>query len=115
MTNITLLLFTQENCNPCYRIKQFINNLPSEQQDMIEQVNFKTPTGGRTALAEELEIEFTPTLVVANEEVVCELPDDDDYEDCDFATDAIETIVGGQAIVTALPGIISNYVVSTDA
>ena len=115
MTNVSLFLFTQENCPPCYRLKKFIQTLPSEQQDAIEVLNFKTATGSRTALAEELDIEFTPTLVVANEQLVCELPDDNDYEDCDITTDAIETVVGGQNITTALPGIIDNYILSTDA
>ena len=114
MSNITIFVFTQENCPPCYRLKDFIRTLPSEQQDAIEFVNFKTATGVPTALAEELEIELTPTLVVASEHIECELPDDDDYEACDRTTDTIEKIVGGQNITTALPGIMSNYIFPAD-
>ena len=114
MTNVSLFLFTQDNCPPCYGLKKFIQTLPSEQQDAIEVLNFKTPSGQRTALAEELNIELTPTLVVANEQVSCELPDENDYEDCSTTVDSIETIVGGQAITTALPGIIDNYIFSKD-
>ena len=114
MTNINLFVFTQPNCNPCYRLKDYIKQLPSEQQTTIEFCNYKTSNGERTALAEELDVTLTPTLVVANEELVCELPDDEDYEACDFEATVIEKIVGATNIITALPGVINNYALSED-
>ena len=115
MTNTVLFIFTQENCPPCYRLKDFIKTLPSEQQDVIELVPFKTETGARTALAEELNISVTPTMVVAAEEMVCETDTDEDgFRYCELKDDSIETIVGGQAITTALPGVIMNYLLSED-
>ena len=114
MTNINLFVFTQPNCNPCYRLKDYIKQLPSEQQAAVEFCSFKTPDGRRTALAEELDVTLTPTLVVPNEEMVCELPDEDDFESCDFEATSIETIVGATNIITALPGVINNYVLSED-
>jgi len=107
MTDIALLVFTQDNCQPCYRLKEFINRLPSEQSDLIEFVPMKTPSGQRTALAEECNVELTPTLVVAAEHVECH--DDGGIEICDMIDEPVETIVGGQAITTALPGVIKNY------
>ncbi len=107
MTDISLLVFTQENCPPCYRLKDFIKRLPSEQQDQIEFVPMKTASGERTALAAECNVELNPTLGVAAEHVECH--DEDGIEVCDLIDDPIETIVGGQAITTALPGVINNY------
>ncbi len=107
MTDISLLVFTQENCPPCYRLKDFVNRMPSEQREQIEFVPMKTASGQRTALAEECNVELTPTLVVAGEHIECE--EEDGIEVCDLISDPIETIVGGQAITTALPGVINNY------
>jgi len=108
MTDISLLVFTQDNCPPCFRLKEFINRLPCEQQELIEFVPMKTATGQRTALAEECHVERTPTLVVAAEHVEC-TEDEDGIEICDLIDEPIETIVGGQAITTALPGVLRNY------
>ena len=110
MTNTVLLVFTQPNCPPCYRLKDYIRNMPHEEQELIEMVPFKTPDGEKTALATELDIKLTPTLVVANEEMVCEEPDEQGFRVCEFRDDAIETIVGANNIVTALPGVINNYI-----
>lgn len=115
MTDTKIFVFTQDNCSPCYRLKDFINTLPSEQQDAIEFVPFKAPNGQRTALAEELDVEVTPTLVVAAEEMRCTKDADDiGYWDCNIEDDAIEVIIGGQNITTALPGVILNYILSED-
>tara|TARA_B100001094_G_scaffold55457_1_gene50982 strand:+ start:4299 stop:4640 length:342 start_codon:yes stop_codon:yes gene_type:complete len=107
MTDISLLVFTQENCPPCYRLKEYINRLPVQQQELIEFVPLRTASGQLTALAEECHVELTPTLVVAAEHVEC--TDDDGIEVCDLIDEPIETIVGGQAITIALPGVIKNY------
>ena len=116
MSNTVLFIFTQENCPPCYRLKDFIKTLPSEQQAAITLVPFKTSTGQRTALAEELNIELTPTMVVAAEELVCDVDTDEyGFRYCELKDDSIETIVGGQNITTALPGVILNYILSEDA
>tara|TARA_B100001778_G_scaffold64600_2_gene50565 strand:- start:1633 stop:1983 length:351 start_codon:yes stop_codon:yes gene_type:complete len=114
MSDTVIFVFTQENCPPCYRLKSYIKTLPSEQRDAIELVPFKTPTGQKTALAEELNIDVTPTLVVASEYLVCNTDTDDDgFRFCDLKDEAIETIVGGQNITTALPGVIKNYATTT--
>tara|TARA_B100001778_G_C18493523_1_gene586155 strand:+ start:422 stop:766 length:345 start_codon:yes stop_codon:yes gene_type:complete len=114
MTDITIFIFTQENCNPCYRLKDYIKTLPSEQQDALEILPLKTPTGNKTALASELNVELTPTLVVASESVVCDNPDEETARDCNLVAEPIETIVGATDITTALPGIFSNYICSND-
>ena len=112
MNDIVILCFTQPNCPPCYRLKDFINRLPSEQREMIEFVDFKTKDGERTALAVELEVELTPTLVVADETFECSEPDEEGIRACDFIDVPIEKIVGATNITTALPGIINNYILS---
>ena len=114
MSNTVVLVFTQPNCPPCYRLKDFIKTLPSEQQDVIEFVPFKTENGDKTALAEELGITVSPTLVVAAESIVCEETDDEGFRSCDIKDEPVETIVGANNITTALPGILVNYIFSED-
>lgn len=114
MTSTVVLVFTQPNCPPCYRLKDYINTLPSEQQDAIEFVPFKTPSGEITALADELNIKQTPTLVVAAESLVCEEADEEGYRACDIKDETVETIVGATNITTALPGVLTNYIFSEE-
>ena len=59
----------------------------------------QTATGERTALAEELAVELTPTLVVAHESVQCDYDPDMGYEFCDFEEETVERFVGANNII----------------
>ena len=52
MKQYHLYVFTRESCPPCQRLKDHIETL--SELDRADLVPLKTPTGNRTALAEEL-------------------------------------------------------------
>ena len=51
-------VFTQDGCPPCDRLKDHIQTLTKAEQAELDFVPLKTPTGSRTALAEELSVEL---------------------------------------------------------
>ena len=61
-------VFTQDGCPPCARLKDHIQTLSDAEKSELDFVPLKTETGARTALAEELSVELTPTLVVVHED-----------------------------------------------
>ena len=65
-------VFTQDGCPPCARLKDHIQTLSDAEKSELDFVPLKTETGTRTALAEELSVELTPTLVVVHETVSCD-------------------------------------------
>ena len=56
---------------PCTRLKDHVQTLTEAEQAELHFVPLKTASGSRTALAEELSVDLTPTLVVVHEEVSC--------------------------------------------
>lgn len=103
MKHYRLFVFTQDNCNPCYRLKDYIKRLPIEQQRELTFYPYRTRTGDRTVMAQELGVTMTPSLVVVHEDTICE-NDDAVIDQC-----IVESIVGAQNIITALPATISDY------
>ncbi len=103
MKHYRLFVFTQDNCHPCYRLKDYIKRLPIEQQRELTFYPYRTRTGERTVMAQELGVTTTPSLVVVHEDTICE-NDDAVIDQC-----IVESIVGTQNIITALPATISDY------
>lgn len=108
MKSYHLYVFTQDACPPCTRLKEYVSTLPQEDQAEIDYVPMKTASGQRTALAEELNIELTPTLVVVHEEVACEIDSDGD-EICDLLAQPIERLIGANNIIEHLDATIDAY------
>ena len=67
MKQYHIYVFTQDHCPPCHRLKKHIDHLTDAEKSELDFVPLKTATGSRTALAEELAVELTPTLVVCHE------------------------------------------------
>lgn len=117
MKTYKIYLFTQDNCAPCQALKDYIKQECSEaEQAEIDIVSFRAArpsqpyaTGPRTALAEELDITQTPTLVVVHEEVACSFDKDMGYEFCDPKEVVVEKIVGGNAIRNSLSANLDAY------
>ena len=109
MKNYHIYVFTQDSCPPCIRLKNFINTLPEPDQAEIDYVPMKTSSGQRTALAEELGVELTPTLVVIHENIFCELDDDSEDEFCDRVAEPVERLVGANNIIENLDSTIEAY------
>ena len=108
MKQYHLYVFTQDQCAPCTRLKDYVSSLTKDEQAELDFVPLKTPTGARTALAEELAVDLTPTLVVCHETVQCELdPDGDEF--CDLEEESVERFVGANSIIEHLPATLDAY------
>ena len=108
MKQYHLYVFTQDGCPPCSRLKEHVQTLTEGEQAELDFVPLKTPTGARTALAEELSVELSPTLVVTHETVSCTL-DSDDEEYCDLEEESVERFVGANSIIEHLQSTLDAY------
>jgi thiol-disulfide isomerase/thioredoxin len=108
MKSYELYVFTQPGCPPCDRLKAHVNCLTEAQRASLHYVPLRAPNGERTALAEELEVELTPTLVVTYEGLSCKLDADGD-EDCDYTEEPVERFIGANAIIENLDSTIDAY------
>ena len=108
MKTYELYVFTQESCAPCTRLKDHVQTLTEAEQAELHFVPLKTASGQRTALAEELSVDLTPTLVVVHEEVACQL-DSDGFEDCDYREESVERFVGANSIIENLNSTLESY------
>ena len=108
MKNYHIYVFTQDNCPPCTRFKEHVSTLTDEEKSELDLVPLKTASGQRTALAEELGVELTPTLVVCHETVQCELDSDGD-EYCDLEEETVERFVGANNIIEHLSATLDAY------
>ena len=102
MKTYKLYVFTQDDCGPCIRLKKHVATLPESEQAELDFVPLRTRENYRTALAEEHNIELTPTLLVVHEELSCSI-DDDGEEDCDGIEVSVERFVGANSIIEHLP------------
>ena len=108
MKNYHIYVFTQDACSPCKRLKEHIETLTEAEQAELDFVPLKTAYGDRTALAEELSVELSPTLVVAHETVACEV-DSDDEEYCELEEESVERFVGANSIIEHLQATLDAY------
>ena len=108
MKHYHIYVFTQDECPPCQRLKQHVSGLTEAQQAELDFVPIRTAAGQRTCLAEDLNVEQTPTLVVVDEEVECRL-EDDGFEDCNYVEEPVERFVGANNIIKHLDATIDAY------
>ena len=102
-------VFTQDGCSPCNRLKDHIETLSDAEKSELDFVPLKTATGARTALAEELNVELTPTLVVVHETVSCDYDELMGYEFCDLEEEPVERFVGANNIIEHLSATLDAY------
>lgn len=112
MKKYHIYVFTQEHCAPCHRLKDYIQRLTEDEQAELDFVPLKTSSGQRTALAEELAVELSPTLVVVHETKAYEFDSETGYEYCDLEEEAVETFVGATAIIENLNSTLDAYTYS---
>ena len=108
MKTYKLYVFTQDGCSPCDRLKEHVKTLTEDEAAELDFVPLKASSGERTTLAEDLQVELTPTLVVVHEEVSCKLDADGD-EDCDYVEQSVERFVGANSIIEHLPATLDAY------
>ena len=109
MKNYHIYLFTQEKSLPCATVKSHLNSLSSAERNEIDIVPLHTAQGERTALAAELSVSLTPTLVVCHETVKCEYDSEQGYEFCELMEESVEKIVGALPIVNGLENTLNAY------
>tara|TARA_B100001778_G_C18375656_1_gene532835 strand:- start:220 stop:570 length:351 start_codon:yes stop_codon:yes gene_type:complete len=109
MKQYHLYVFTQDSCAPCARLKKHVDTLTESEKAELDFVPLKTPTGVRTALAEELSVELSPTLVVTHETVSCDFDPDMGYEFCDLEEESVERFVGANNIIEHLEATLDAY------
>ena len=109
MKNYHLYVFTQESCPPCIRLKDHVKSLTEDEQAELDFVPLKTASGERTALAEELAVELTPTLVVVHETVQCKVDYESEEEFCDLEEESVERFVGANNIIEHLNATLDAY------
>ena len=109
MKKYHIYVFEQESCAPCTRLKSYVETLPEADVKELDFVPLKTTTGQRTALAEELNVELSPTLVVVHETVSCEYDELYGYEFCDLEEESVERFVGANSIIEHLDATLDAY------
>jgi thioredoxin-related protein len=110
MKKYHIYVFTQDACPPCHRLKKHVERkLTEAEQAELDFVPMKTATGQRTALAEELGVELTPTLVVVHETVSCDYDELMGYEFCDLEEESVERFVGANNIIEHLDATLDAY------
>ena len=114
MKQYELYVFTQPGCPPCDRLKAHVSCLTPAQQGALHYVPLRAPNGDYTTLAKDLDVELTPTLVVAYEGVHCEVDAEGD-EDCDYTEELVEMFIGANAIIEALDSTIECYTYANPA
>ena len=108
MKQYHLYVFTQDGCPPCARLKDHVQTLTEDEQAELDFVPLKLD-GQRTALAEELSVELSPTLVVVHETVSCDYSPEDGYEFCDLEEESVERFVGANNIIEHLQATLDAY------
>ena len=110
MKQYHIYVFTQEACPPCHRLHKYVDNkLSPDERAELDFVPLKTPEGKRTALAEELSVELSPTLVVVHETVQCDYDPEEGYEFCDLEEESVERFVGANSIIEHLDATLDAY------
>ena len=108
MKSYHIYVFTQDLCAPCQRLKEHVKTLTEDEQAELDFVPLKTASGKLTALADDLSVELTPTLVVTHETVSCSI-DKDDEEYCDLEEESVERFVGANSIIEHLQATLDAY------
>ena len=98
-----------QSSGPCARLKDHIETLTDAEKSELDFVPLKTAEGERTALATELSVELTPTLVVVHETVSCDYDSDLGYEFCDLEEESVERFVGANNIIEHLQATLDAY------
>ena len=109
MKNYHLYLFTQPGSEPCARVNEHIQHLTAAERAEVDFVPLNVASGERSALAEELSVELTPTLVVTHETVTCDLDRDTNEEYCELEEESVERHVGAKNIIQHLYATIDAY------
>ena len=109
MKKYHIYVFEQESCAPCTRLKNYVETLPEADVKELDFVPLKTISGQPTALAETLNVDLSPTLVVVHEKIDCEYDELYGYEFCDLKEESVERFIGANSIIEHLESTLDAY------
>ena len=110
MKQYHLYVFTQDSCAPCTRLKDHVETLTEGEKAELDFVPLKTPTGARTALAEELGGgTITNSRCRTRDGPMRLLDPEDGYEFCDLTEESVERFVGANNIIEHLQATLDAY------
>ena len=114
MKHYHIYVFTQDNCNPCIKLKKYVETLPEADQGELDFVPLKVPNKmqphaapTRSVLSEEFNIKQTPTLLVVHEDHERVNDGNDDW--CEYKETEVERIVGATNIIEHLDATLEAY------
>ena len=114
MKTYQIYVFSQENCAPCGKLKEYVSTLTEDEQKELHFVPLRvraktcdTCYPDYTALALEHEVTLTPTLLVVHEELSCTIEDGDEW--CNPKEVEVERFVGAASIIEHLPATLDAY------
>ena len=108
MKEYHIYVFTQDACPPCQRLKEHVDTLTEQERGELDFVPLKTASGQRTALAEELDVDKTPTLVVCHDDHNLSIQPDC-FEDWDLVEVPCAKVVGANNIIESLDSTLDAY------
>ena len=109
MKNYHLYVFDQDGSDPSLLLKHHLQTLTDSERSELDFVPLTTPSGERSMLADELQVDCSPTLVVVHESVQCDIDWITDEEYCELEEEPVERLVGVDNIIRHLQSTLDAY------
>ena len=109
MKNYHLYVFDQDGSDPSLLLKNHLQTLTDSERSELDFVSLTTPSGERSMLADELQVDCSPTLVVVHESVQCDIDWTTDEEYCELEEKPVERFLGVDGISSCLQSTLDAY------
>ena len=103
MKNYHLYVFDQGGYDSSMLLKSHLLTLTDSERSELDFVPLMTPSGERSMLADELQVDCSPTLVVVHESVQCDIDWITNEEYCELEVKPVERFVGVDSIIFMSP------------
>ncbi len=112
LKNCHLYVFDQDGSDPSLLLKNHLQTLTDSERSELDFVSLTTPSGERSMLADELQVDCSPTLVVVHESVQCDIDWTTDEEYCELEEEPVERFVEAEIIIRHLQSTLEAYTYS---
>ena len=109
MKHYHLYVFDQDGSDPSLLLKNHLQTLTDSERSELDFVSLTTPSGERSMLADELQVDCSPTLVVVHESVQCYIDWITNEEYCVLEVKPVERFVGVDSIISCLQSTLDAY------